>query len=731
MNWNSYEENVVLKFQILNGLFLGLPFNDIDQAGALLSIFMSDCETAITTITTNIDTNTHNSVTPLTIVETFLNNITVPKERHITLLFKFLQFIERQIVLCDALEDSSFNLIHDLSGLGTITNLLNKVTEHDAAICTLHATSPEEDTRKISKLTHILQSYKTRFVLTAHPTQFYPQSILGIINDLINAIKKIDLEGIRDLFLQMGLTRFSNLIKPTPLDEANSLIWYLEHIFYENLAIIQQKLPLTRPQPSGQLTPSTQPFLNHNTNLEIGLWSGGDRDGNPFVTADTSLKVANLLHQSIISLYQQDLHKLKERLTFDEVCPQLDEIIKYLQSDGETSGGDQGGKWSDNKQLNDRLDEPSGKLKNSQIFIEKLQQIEITLATNYDNLFINLVQNLIIKVQLFGFYFAKLDIRQNSHIHTQALIELFTYNNTHPNYATLNDTDKKNLIKANLNNYQLLDFFQNNDDKNNYNKPNQKHVQNNNQNLAIITETIATIYAIHKIQQQNGKQAIERYIISNTESMVNVFEVFFLINLVNEKLVAEYKKNKDSVDSNGGKEGTEVKMPSAQLIELEIVPLFETMADLQHAPAIMEHLYTDEIYQKHLAQLNLTQTVMLGFSDGTKDGGYLMANWSIYLAKQKLSLLSNKYHVNIIFFDGRGGSPSRGGGNASDFYHCMGLHVQTHAIQLTIQGQTISSNFGTIDSSIYNIEQLFTAGIDNTLFPNNINFTTPKQEEVI
>ena len=122
---------------------------------------------------------------------------------------------------------------------------------------------------------------------------------------------------------------------------------------------------------------------------------------------------------------------------------------------------------------------------------------------------------------------------------------------------------------------------------------------------------------------------------------------------------------------------------------------------------------------------------MLGFSDGTKDGGYLKANWSIYLAKKELSKLSHKYGVNVVFFDGRGGPPARGGGNTRDFYRAMGKNIEINEIQLTIQGQTVYSNFGTIESAIYNTEQLFTSGLTYKLFPDSTENITSAQEKII
>ena len=122
---------------------------------------------------------------------------------------------------------------------------------------------------------------------------------------------------------------------------------------------------------------------------------------------------------------------------------------------------------------------------------------------------------------------------------------------------------------------------------------------------------------------------------------------------------------------------------------------------------------------------------MLGFSDGTKDGGYLMANWSIYKAKEDLTKISREHHIDVIFFDGRGGPPARGGGKTHKFYASMGRNISNKEIQLTIQGQTVSSNFGTVDAAQFNIEQLLNAGISNDLFSTNYVTLTEKEDVLI
>jgi phosphoenolpyruvate carboxylase len=166
-------------------------------------------------------------------------------------------------------------------------------------------------------------------------------------------------------------------------------------------------------------------------------------------------------------------------------------------------------------------------------------------------------------------------------------------------------------------------------------------------------------------------------------------------------------------------------------MSIDIVPLFETIEDLQNAKAVMRALYRNETYHRHLQQRNNIQTIMLGFSDGTKDGGYLMANYGIYKAKETLSQLSEEYGIEVIFFDGRGGPPARGGGKTHQFYASMGKNISNREIQLTIQGQTISSNFGTSEAARYNMEQLIHAGISNALFPGRETTLTRDEEELL
>ena len=175
---------------------------------------------------------------------------------------------------------------------------------------------------------------------------------------------------------------------------------------------------------------------------------------------------------------------------------------------------------------------------------------------------------------------------------------------------------------------------------------------------------------------------------------------------------------------------TIIRLTLGNDFNVDVIPLFESVSDLDNASQIMHKVYSNKLYRNHLNKRGDTQNIMLGFSDGTKDGGYLTANWSILKAKESLTKVSRKFGIKVIFFDGRGGPPARGGGNTHQFYSSLGDFIESEEIQLTVQGQTISSNFGTIKSSQYNMEQLISSGIKNRILSNSEIFNKGNRKTI-
>ena len=621
-----FKNLVGIKFQLYNSLFTSLPFHRIEKTGILLSLLLNNCEEGY-----------KKKQSPTEIIEEFFAKHTTykqPQER-LDLLFRFIQYIERQVVLFDALEDAGFKEVHDTGGVGTLKHLESEVIEH----------------KKQDELKEKLKTFAIRLVLTAHPTQFYPGSVLGIINDLSNALADNNAVLINMYLQQLGKTPFFKKQKPTPYDEAMNLIWYMENIFYPAAGRIISFLKNQFPDAVDE----------HNPIITMGFWPGGDRDGNPFVKADTTLKVADALRGSIIKSYYLEIRRIRRRLTFDGVESILIELEKDMYNNIFIPG--------------QRV------LLNKEDILASLNKIKEILIYKHNSLFLHLINNLINKVLVFGLHFASLDVRQESSIHGNVLDAVAGRSGSMlSNYAQLNNEQKINLltdIKGTVNDMPFND--------------------------ELTTDTIATIKAIKNIQEFNGELGCNRYIISQCNSALNVLEVYGLFQLCG------WQREEMTID---------------------IVPLFETVNDLQNAAGVMKTLYSNPAYEAHLARRNKRQTIMLGFSDGTKDGGYLMANWSIYKAKEELTAISMEYGIEVVFFDGRGGPPSRGGGKTHKFYASMGKNISNKEIQLTVQGQTVSSNFGTIDAAQYNIEQLLHAGISNDLF-NNRHITLEKDEETL
>jgi len=625
-----FNQNVLSKYNIYNSVFITLPFDAIDNTGVLLPLFTEVCNNGF-----------KNNWSPKQIVDFFSDKYLdkASEKDKIDLMFRFIQYVERQIVLFDAIEDAAFPIVNNLEGRGSLRDIKEKSEAKD----------------KREELIEFLENFSVRTVLTAHPTQFYPGSVLGIITDLTEAIRVNDLLKIKQLLAQLGKTPFIKKEKPTPFDEAVSLVWYLENVFYQTIGDMMQYLQKN----------IFDGNLIENPIINLGFWPGGDRDGNPFVTPEITEKVAKRLRTSILKCYYFDIRNLKRKLTFNEV----DTIIAGLEFKLYRSV------FYSQGELFISLEE----------LINELNIVKQIIIKEHQSLYLDEINLLLQKINQFGFHFASLDIRQNSHIHNKVFNDIISFLKREKSaffpedYDSLSEDNKMEVV-SNLKFNLKTHFFEN----------------------EITRSTLETIELIREIQNNNGENGCNRYIISNNESALNVIETFAMFRLL------------------------DWENPT-----VDFVPLFESVEDLQNANTIMEQLYKNSIYRNHLNQRKDKQTVMLGFSDGTKDGGYLMANWSIYKAKEAITEISRKYGIKVIFFDGRGGPPARGGGKTHKFYASLGSTIENQEIQLTVQGQTISSNFGTLDSCRYNLENLLSAGVANQIFNKDENNLSKNEKDTL
>src|SRR5215218_323918 len=363
---DNFKNHVGIKFQLYNSLFTSLPFHRIEKTGILLSLFLNHCEEEF-----------KKKQSPSQIVEEFFKRFTsVKSEREKTdLLFRFVQYVERQVVLFDASEDAAFREVNDVVGIGSLKQVETKVLQEN----------------KEQELVEKLKDFSVTMVLTAHPTQFYPGSVLGIINDLSKALKDNNAGQINMFLQQLGKTPLYQQQKPTPYDEAISLIWYLENVFYSAVGKTVSYLKGHFPDVD----------LVKNPVIKMGFWPGGDRDGNPNVTSDITLKVAESLRSSIIKCYYLDVRRLKRRLTFKGVDTILQELEEKLYANIFIPGG-------------------ITELTKDEI-LQPLLEIRETLIYQHNSLFLHLLNDFIYKVQVFGLHFASLDIRQESTVHGRVL----------------------------------------------------------------------------------------------------------------------------------------------------------------------------------------------------------------------------------------------------------------------------------------------------------------------
>lgn len=620
----KFRQIVENKFQIYNSLFMSLPYDKMTNIGMLLPFLAEESREGY-----NVGKS------PEEIVEEFFQKHTEleTEDQKLELLFKIIQYIERQVVLFDSIEDAAFQQLHSETDSGTVMNMYDRANQE----------------HHLSAIRKKMDDFAIKIVFTAHPTQFYPNAVQRIIHDLRDAIINDSVTQIDTLLQQLGKTPFVNKEKPTPLDEALSIIYYLRYVYYQSIGELYRKVK----QVFGTSNYTPSPDI-----IQLGFWPGGDRDGNPFVTADITMKVAEELRISILKDYYGHLKIVRRRLSFRGVSDVLRAVSKRI--------------YDSIFQENVRI--------SAQEIIAELDKAEKILKEEHNGLFFDVLDDFRDRVKIFGTHFATLDIRQDSRVHQNVIDDIFK-KVINVNVDSKTNDEKIDLL---LNSGAVLnpeDF----DDE-------------------MTCETLKSVYNIKTIQENNGERGMHRYIISNSDEVKDVMNVYVMMKLCGY---------------------------ADEDIHIDIVPLFETMEGLDKSENVMKTLYDHPVYKKHLARRNNKQIIMLGFSDGTKDGGYLKANWQIYTSKEKLTKISEDNGVKVVFFDGRGGPPARGGGKTHDFYASQGKTIANNQIELTIQGQTITSVFGNKDQAKFNFEQLLTAGVENDVFKSTKKDLNEKERSLI
>ena len=613
----EFKKSVQNKFNIYNSLFLNLPYSNIENVGMLIPLLMEQSQKGL-----------KEGLNPKEIIEAFFNGFADlhTEQGRIDFMFRIIQYVERQVVLHDSVEDAAFP----------------KLQQHSSSLSLKDYFQLVEKNNSWDAIEKQLNNFSARIVLTAHPTQFYTPAVLDIITNLRTLINDNNIDEIDVALQQLGLTSLVNSKKPTPLDEAKNIIHTLRYVYYDAIGEMYTHI---------KSSVGNAQFDNHDI-VKLGFWPGGDRDGNPFVTASITKEVMNELRVTLMKCYYNELKELQRKLSFKEILEPITNLRNTLYE----------AMFDANVHVA------------YQDIIKPLIHIRQLLVANYHGLYLKDIDLFIDKVKIFKTHFATIDIRQDHSMHTKVIDAVLK------KYGYINESIDE------LTQQQLIDIL----------LQESISLEPDDFEVDIVKDTIINISQLSTIQENNGEQGCNRYIISNSEDVYSVLYVFALFRWCGWE-------NRD--------------------ITFDIIPLFETMKGMDDSRATMEQLFELEAYRKHVAFRNNKQTIMLGFSDGTKDGGYLKANWSILKTKETLSEVCDEHGVAAIFFDGRGGPPARGGGKTHRFYAAQTSKVANNEIQLTIQGQTITSTYGTKEQFKHNSEQLLTAGLSNSILDKEITIS--------
>ncbi|MBW5448203.1 phosphoenolpyruvate carboxylase [Cohnella sp. CFH 77786] len=545
----------------------------------------------------------------------------------------------------------------------------------------------------IEEIRDMLEDMSLELVMTAHPTEATRRAVLDIHKRIANEVMELDnpsltyreREKLRDKLLNEVLTLWQTdelrERKPTVLDEVRNGMYYFHETLFDVLPDVYDELErcLAKYYPD-------EPW-HAPTYLRFGSWIGGDRDGNPSVTAAITWKTLQMQRSLAIRKYDEVLRVLNARMSFSTTIVEVtDELLSSIEEDRSNVELTSVEPWTNAKEpyrvkisymrqklANMRDDALAGTAKRyhqPSELIRDLQLIERSLRHHYaDYVADTLIKKMIRQVELFGFHLAKLDVRQHSKEHENAMTEMLAIAGVAENYAALDEEKKVELL------HSLLGE--------------QRPLVNEMVKMSDATREILDVYrTIYRAQREIGEGCTGTYLISMTESASDMLEV-----MVFAKEAGLFRRREDgTVESS-----------------IQAVPLFETIDDLHAAPAIMRKLFELPIYRQCLANAGNLHEVMLGYSDSNKDGGMVTANWELRIALKELTRTAKEYGVKLKFFHGRGGALGRGGMPLNRSILAQPPHTIGGGIKITEQGEVLSSRYSMKGIAYRSLEQATSA----------------------
>jgi phosphoenolpyruvate carboxylase len=532
--------------------------------------------------------------------------------------------------------------------------------------------------------------------ITAHPTEARRRSILNKQDQIAGIISELDTGNLtpdeRDSLLYRV---FNELVLLISTDEVRSERLTVEDEVENGLFYFTNSIWQTVPRLYNDIRDAFNTYYDKSPDMPIILkyrsWIGSDRDGNPNVTRDVTWNTLLEQRKMVLELYLKELDDLRRYLSVSrnlvKIPGKLDKSLK--KDEKEVPVSDRFRRRYKNepfrrkithmmhrlrKLIADLRDEPRHLIENSKSyksadFIADLEVIEDALieCNLHEVAEFGRFHDLLIRARTFGFHLAALDIRQHSELHAKAVEELLKLAGVTSTYVKLSEQDKVDLLVKELNNPRPL-------------LPIQSKVSANTDRILSVFQLLTEIIEL-------DENAFGDYIISMTHGVSDLLEVLLL-----SKEVGLWNYSNGNVDS-----------------KIDVVPLFETIEDLEKSAGIMQVIFENKLYSDHLESRNRFQEIMLGYSDSNKDGGYLMANWALHKAQEELGAVLRKNNIDFRLFHGRGGTVGRGGGRSNKAILGLPPISNNGRIRFTEQGEIISFRYSLPDITRRHLEQVVTA----------------------
>ncbi|MEZ7570074.1 phosphoenolpyruvate carboxylase [Streptococcus anginosus] len=550
----------------------------------------------------------------------------------------------------------------------------------------------------------ILEHLNVVPVLTAHPTQVQRTTMLDLTNHihvLLRKYRDVRMGLLNEQKWHNNLRRYieiimrTDMIREKKLKVTNEITNVME---YYNSSFLQAVTNLT--EEYKRLAKQHGIDLKNPTPITMGMWIGGDRDGNPYVTAETLKKSALTQCEVIMNYYDTKVANLYREFSLSTGIVKVSEAVQemaYLSEDNSI--------YREKELYRRAFYYIQTKLKNTKTYFidqiktephyHKIEEFKHDLLAIKQSLLENKGEamisgeftELLQAVEVFGFYLASIDMRQDSSVHEACVAELLASAGIVEHYSELSEDEKCHvLLNELLYDPRILSAT---------------HAKKS----ALLQKELEIFQTARELKDKLGDAIIKQTIISHATSVSDLLE-----------LAVMHK---------------EVGLIDKEFARVQIVPLFETIEDLDNSYDTMKKYLSLPIAQKWIASNNNYQEIMLGYSDSNKDGGYLSSCWTLYKAQQQLTAIGDEFGVKITFFHGRGGTVGRGGGPTYEAITSQPLRSINDRIRLTEQGEVIGNKYGNKDAAYYNLEMLVSATINRMITKKKSDTNTSNRYERI